>query len=158
MSKQSGDEQHYDYVIVGGGAAGCILADRLTASGRHKVLLLEAGGEGRHPWISIPAGFSKLMTNKTFNWGFETEPEENTLDRRIAVPRGKGLGGSTLINGMIYVRGIAQDYDGWAEQGATGWAWGDVEPYFLKLENWAGPQQTPGRAPGARAAPCMFVK
>ncbi|MFT0849674.1 GMC family oxidoreductase N-terminal domain-containing protein [Achromobacter sp. F4_2707] len=153
MSKQSGDKQHYDYVIVGGGAAGCILADRLTASGRHKVLLLEAGGEGRHPWISIPAGFSKLMTNKTFNWGFETEPEENTLDRRIAVPRGKGLGGSTLINGMIYVRGIAQDYDGWAEQGATGWAWGDVEPYFRKLENWAGPQQTPGRGTRGKSGP-----
>lgn len=138
----------YDYIIVGAGAAGCILANRLTASGRHTVLLLEAGGEGRHPWINIPAGFSKLMTNKTFNWGFETEPEDNTKGRRIAVPRGKGLGGSTLINGMIYVRGIAQDYDGWAQQGARGWSWEEVEPYFRKLENWAGPEQLPGR--GAR--------
>lgn len=138
-------QQQFDYVIVGAGAAGCILANRLTASGRHTVLLLEAGGEGRHPWITIPAGFSKLMTNKTFNWGFETEPEANTLGRRIAVPRGKGLGGSTLINGMIYVRGIAQDYDGWAGQGAHGWAWSDVEPYFRKLENWAGAPQLPGR-------------
>lgn len=138
-------QQQYDYVIVGAGAAGCILANRLTASGRHTVLLLEAGGQGRHPWISIPAGFSKLMTNKTFNWGFETEPEENTLGRRIAVPRGKGLGGSTLINGMIYVRGIAQDYDDWARQGAEGWSWSDVEPYFRKMENWAGPAQLPGR-------------
>lgn len=138
-------EPQYDYVIVGAGAAGCILANRLTASGRHTVLLLEAGGEGNHPWVSIPAGFSKLMTNKTFNWGFETEPEDNTMGRRIAVPRGKGLGGSTLINGMIYVRGIAQDYDAWAQQGAQGWAWNDVEPYFRKLENWAGPAQLPGR-------------
>lgn len=149
--------QHYDYVIVGGGAAGCILANRLTASGRHTVLLLEAGGEGRHPWIPIPAGFSKLMTHKRFNWGFVTEPEENTLGRRIAVPRGKGLGGSTLINGMIYVRGIAQDYDGWAEQGAQGWSWADVEPYFRKLENWAGPTQLPGRNPRGVGGP-MHVR
>lgn len=146
-------QQHYDYVIVGGGAAGCILANRLTASGRHTVLLLEAGGEGRHLWIPIPAGFSKLMTHKRFNWGFVTEPEENTLGRRIAVPRGKGLGGSTLINGMIYVRGIAQDYDGWAEQGAQGWSWADVEPYFRKLENWAGPKQLPGRNPRGVGGP-----
>lgn len=139
-------QQQYDYVIVGGGAAGCILANRLTANGRHSVLLLEAGGEGKHPWISIPAGFSKLMTNKTFNWGFETEPEDNTFGRRIAVPRGKGVGGSTLINGMIYVRGIAQDYDGWAAQGASGWSWSDVEPYFRKLENWNGAPQAPGRS------------
>jgi choline dehydrogenase len=139
-------QQQYDYVIVGGGAAGCILANRLTASGRYTVLLLEAGGEGRHPWISIPAGFSKLMTNKTFNWGFETEPEENTAGRRIGVPRGKGLGGSTLINGMIYVRGIAQDYDGWAAQGATGWSYQDIEPYFRKLEHWDGKDQDPGRS------------
>jgi len=150
---QSASQEQFDYVIVGGGAAGCILADRLTASGRHTVLLLEAGGEGRHPWISIPAGFSKLMTNKTFNWGFETEPEANTLSRRIAVPRGKGLGGSTLINGMIYVRGIQQDYDGWAARGAQGWSYADVEPYFRKLENWAGPEQAPGRSARGKAGP-----
>lgn len=130
-------EQQYDYVIVGAGAAGCILANRLSASGKHRILLLEAGGRTTHPWISIPAGFSKLMTNKTYNWGFETEPEDNTFGRRIAVPRGKGLGGSTLINGMIYVRGTAEDYDGWAQQhGAHGWSWSDVEPYFRKLEHW----------------------
>src|SRR5690606_35451404 len=138
-------QEQYDYVIVGGGAAGCILAKRLTASGQHSVLLLEAGGEGKHPRISIPEGFSKLMTNKTFNWGSETEPEDNTLGRRIAVPRGKGLGGSTLINGMIYVRGIAQDYDGWAAQGAKGRSWNDVEPYFRKLECWKGEKQVQGR-------------
>lgn len=128
----------YDYIIVGGGNAGCVLANRLTASGKHKVLLLEAGGEGRGFWIPIPAGFSKLLTNETFNWRFWTTPEEATMNRRIAVPRGKGLGGSTLINGMIYVRGQAQDYDGWAQAGARGWGFADVLPYFKKLEAWDG--------------------
>src|SRR5690606_29051905 len=96
---------------------------------------------------------SKLMTNKSFNWGFETEPEEATQGRTIAVPRGKGIGGSTLINGMIYVRGIAQDYDAWASMGAKGWSWSDVEPYFQKLENWAGRQQAPGCAVRGKQAP-----
>lgn len=149
-------DTQYDYIIVGAGAAGCILANRITESGRHSVLLLEAGGEGRHPWITIPAGFSRLMTNKTYNWGFETEPEDNTLRRRIAVPRGKGLGGSTLINGMIYVRGIPQDYDDWARQGARGWSWADVEPYFRKLEHWAGPEQLPDRLARGKNGP-MYV-
>src|SRR5690606_25148076 len=129
--------QAFDYVIVGAGAAGCILANRLTADGRYSVLLLEAGGEARNFWIPIPAGFSKLLTNRTFNWGFQTEPENNTLGRTIAVPRGKGLGGSTLINGMIYVRGTREDYDGWADQGATGWSSVAVAPYFHKVENVA---------------------
>ncbi len=101
----------YDYIIAGGGTAGCILANRLTENGKFRVLLLEAGGEARSMWISIPAGFSKLLVDPNFNWRFQTEPEENVHGRVIAVPRGKGLGGSTLINGMIYVRGIPQDYD-----------------------------------------------
>ncbi|HBP28978.1 MAG TPA: choline dehydrogenase [Advenella kashmirensis] len=126
----------FDYVIVGAGAAGCILANRLSADGRYSVLLLEAGGEGRNFWIPIPAGFSKLMTNRAFNWGFHTEPEANTLDRTIAVPRGKGLGGSTLINGMIYVRGTREDYDGWVNQGAVGWSYDEVVTYFDKIENY----------------------
>src|SRR5690625_2477678 len=116
----------FDYIIVGGGTAGCILANRLSADGKHQVLLLEAGEKNKHPWISIPAGFSKLLTHETFNWRFQSQPEENTLQRQIAIPRGKGLGGSTLINGMIYVRGIAEDFDGWAEQGATGWSFAQV--------------------------------
>ena len=127
----------YDYVIVGGGTAGCILANRLTASGRHRVLMLEAGGEPNGMWIPIPAGFSKLLVDPKFNWRFQTEPEEGTRGRAIAVPRGKGLGGSTLINGMIYVRGQPQDYDGWQAAGAHGWGWSEVEPYFRKLENYA---------------------
>ena len=126
----------YDYVIVGGGTAGCILANRLTASGTRRVLMLEAGGEPASMWINIPAGFSKLLTNKQYNWRFQTEAEENTNQRVIAVPRGKGLGGSTLINGMVYVRGQAGDYDAWRDAGAKGWGWKDVEPYFRKLENY----------------------
>jgi choline dehydrogenase-like flavoprotein len=126
----------FDYVIVGGGTAGCILANRLSASGRHKVLLLEAGGEGTGFWIPIPAGFSKLLTNPVFNWRFATEPEENVKGRTIAVPRGKGLGGSTLINGMIYVRGQPHDYDHWQHLGATGWGAADVLPYFERVENY----------------------
>ncbi|AKU12212.1 glucose-methanol-choline oxidoreductase [Azoarcus sp. CIB] len=126
----------FDYIIVGGGTAGCILANRLTASGRFRVLMLEAGGEARSMWIPIPAGFSKLLTNRKFNWCFETEPEDNTLRRKIAVPRGKGLGGSTLINGMIYARGQPEDYDAWEQAGARGWGARDVEPYFRKLESY----------------------
>ena len=126
----------FDYIIVGGGTAGCILANRLTASGRHRVLVLEAGGEPKSMWINIPAGFSKLLTNKKYNWRFQTEAEENTNSRVISVPRGKGLGGSTLINGMIYVRGQAGDYDSWMDGGAHGWSFKDVEPYFRKLENY----------------------
>ena len=127
-------KDHYDYIIVGAGAAGCILANRLTASGRHSVLLLEAGHEGRSIWISIPAGFGKLITDPRYNWLFQTEPEAMTRQRKIAVPRGKGLGGSTLINGMIYVRGQPADYDRWASLGADGWGWADVAPQFRKLE------------------------
>lgn len=136
----------YDYIIVGGGTAGCILANRLTASGQYRVLMLEAGAAASSMWIPIPAGFSKLMTNPRFNWGFETEPEDNVYGRTIAVPRGKGLGGSSLINGMIYVRGQAQDYDAWQQTGATGWAYRDVEPYFRKLECYPQGNDQRGKA------------
>ncbi len=128
----------FDYVIVGGGTAGCILANRLTASGKHTVLMLEAGVAEEGFWIPIPAGFSKLLVDPRFNWRFETTPEPNTLNRRIAVPRGKGLGGSTLINGMIFVRGQPTDYDRWRDLGADGWSWSDVEPYFRRFETYAG--------------------
>jgi choline dehydrogenase-like flavoprotein len=130
--------ESFDYVIVGGGTAGCVLANRLTEDGRHRVLLLEAGGKDNGFWIPIPAGFSKLLTGSRYNWRFETEPETNTNDRRIVVPRGKGLGGSTLINGMIFVRGQALDFDGWAQMGNRGWSFADVLPYFRKLENFEG--------------------
>ena len=128
------DATTFDYIIVGAGAAGCILANRLTACGNYTVLLLEAGGTGKHHWVPIPAGFSKLLTNTKLNWGFRSEPEDNVMGRTIAIPRGKGVGGSTLINGMIYVRGQPGDYDRWAER-APGWSWREVAPYFERLEN-----------------------
>lgn len=133
----SGDR--YDFIIVGGGTAGCVLAERLTRSGRFKVLLLEAGGEGQSFWIPIPAGFSKLLVDERFNWRFWSTPEEATRNRRIAIPRGKGLGGSTLINGMIWVRGQRQDYDGWAQAGCVGWGFDDVAPIFSRIEAYDGP-------------------
>lgn len=126
----------FDYIVVGGGTAGCILAARLSEDPRRTVLLLEAGGTDRGFWVPIPAGFSKLLSGSAFNWRFNTVPEQNTYDREIVVPRGKGLGGSTLINGMIFVRGQPQDYDGWAQLGATGWGWDDVLPYFKKFETF----------------------
>lgn len=130
------EPDQFDFIIVGGGTAGCVLADRLSENGRYTVLMLEAGGRDQGFWISIPAGFSKLLTGSRFNWRFETEPEEGTHHRRIVVPRGKGLGGSSLINGMIFVRGQKEDYDGWAQAGARGWSFDDVLPYFKKLESF----------------------
>ena len=128
--------EQFDYVIVGGGTAACILANRLSEDGRHTVLMLEAGGEPRSMWIAIPAGFTKLLNDPVYNWRFETKPEESVLGRTIAIPRGKGLGGSSLINGMIYVHGQSQDYDHWSRLGATGWSGHDVAPYFKKLETY----------------------
>jgi len=138
--------EQFDYVIVGGGTAACILANRLSAEGKHTVLMLEAGGEPKSMWIKIPAGFTKLLVNPVYNWRFETQPEDNVHGRTIAIPRGKGLGGSSLINGMIYVRGQRQDYDQWSERGATGWSAHEVEPYFKKIETYFAGSDARGKS------------
>ena len=130
----SGAGASFDFVIVGGGTAGCILANRLTASGRHTVLLLESGPTDSNPWIHIPIGYAKTMFNKKYNWGFHTEPEPGMNERRMYWPRGRVLGGSSSINGLIYIRGQQQDYDAWAAAGNPGWAWKDVFPLFRMLE------------------------
>ena len=125
----------YDYVIVGAGSAGCVLANRLSANTRNTVLLLEAGGADRNPWIHIPVGYIKTMAMPGVNWLFDTEPETYTYDRPIPVPRGRVLGGSSSINAMVYVRGQAEDFDVWAQLGNRGWSYEDVLPYFKKAEH-----------------------
>ncbi len=135
----------FDYVIVGGGTAGCVLANRLSASGRHRVLMLEAGPADRYLWIHIPIGYGKTMFHPIYNWGFHTEPDPGMLDRKIYWPRGRVLGGSSSINGLIYVRGQPEDYDAWAAAGNAGWGWRDVLPYFIRSEgNQRGASATHG--------------
>ena len=125
----------YDFVVIGAGSAGCVLANRLTEDGKRTVLLLEAGPEDRYPWIHIPIGYGKTMFHKKYNWGFQTDPEPNMANRRMYWPRGRGLGGSSSINGLIYVRGQPEDYDRWAALGNAGWSWKDVRPFFIKSEH-----------------------
>ena len=125
----------HDFVVVGAGTAGCVLAARLSESGRYSVLLLEAGPKDRYPWIHIPIGYGKTMFHPVYNWRFETEPDPGMDNRRIYWPRGRCLGGSSSINGLIYIRGQHEDYDHWAALGNAGWGWRDVAPYFRKLES-----------------------
>ena len=129
----------FDYIIVGAGSAGCVLADRLTEDGRSSVLLLEYGGSDRSIFIQMPAALSIPMNSKTYNWGYETEPEPHLGGRRIACPRGKVLGGSSSINGMVYVRGHPLDFEHWEEEGAKGWGYRNVLPYFRRAESFRGP-------------------
>ena len=124
-----------DYVIVGAGSAGCVLAHRLSEDPRNRVLLLEAGPEDRYPWIHIPIGYGKTMFHPVYNWGYYTDPDPNMKGRKLYWPRGRGLGGSSSINGLIYVRGQPEDYDAWRDAGNTGWGWEDVLPYFIRSEH-----------------------
>jgi choline dehydrogenase len=126
-----------DYVIVGAGSAGCVLANRLTEDPATRVVLIEAGGRDWHPLIHIPAGYMKLMDHPTLTWGFKAEPDPGVNGRAILYPRGRVLGGSSSINGMIYVRGQPEDFDHWAQLGNRGWSWDDVLPYFKKAEDQA---------------------
>jgi choline dehydrogenase len=138
-------EHTFDYVIAGAGSAGCVLAERLTASGRHKVLLLEAGGRDNHFWIHVPLGYGKLFTDQRVNWLYQSEPEAELGGRQIIQPRGKVLGGSSSINGLLYIRGQAEDFDHWRQLGNSGWAFDDVLPYFRKSEDQQrGPDQLHG--------------
>ena len=124
-----------DYVIVGAGSAGCVVASRLSETGA-SVVLLEAGPRDWHPMIHVPAGIGALIRNPQVNWNFTTEPETSSGERRLEWPRGRVLGGSSSINGMLYVRGAAADFDGWAQMGCRGWSYDDVLPYFVKSEDY----------------------
>jgi choline dehydrogenase-like flavoprotein len=125
----------YDFIVTGAGSAGCPVAARLSESGRYRVLLLEAGGPDRNPWIHIPLGYTRTYTDPRVNWMFESEPEKELNGRTLYQPRGKVLGGTSSINGMVYMRGTPADYDNWRQRGCEGWDWDNVLPFFKKAEN-----------------------
>ncbi len=131
------DAETYDFIVTGAGSAGAVVASRLSESGRHTVLLLEAGPPDSNPWIHIPLGFTKTFINPRVNWKFESAPQPTLDNRRLYLPRGKTLGGTSSINGMVYIRGNHADYDEWRQRGCTGWDWDSVLPYFRKAQNQA---------------------
>jgi choline dehydrogenase len=135
----------YDYIIVGAGSAGCVLANRLTANGEHRVLLLEAGGNDRSPWIQVPIGYGRTFNDPRFNWMYQAQPDPGLDNRSAFWPRGKVLGGSSSINAMVYVRGQPADYDDWRAAGNPGWSFSELLPYFKKLEDHSwGPSEFHG--------------
>jgi choline dehydrogenase len=137
--------QRFDYVIVGAGSAGCVLANRLSADSGVSVCLIEAGGRDWYPWIHIPVGYFYTFDNPRTDWRFRTEPDPGLAGRSIKYPRGRVLGGTSSINGMVYIRGQARDYDGWRQAGNIGWSWNDVLPYFKKSEDQVrGPSEAHG--------------
>ena len=126
------DSAEFDYVIVGAGSAGSVLAERLSADGRHRVLVLEAGGTDRRFYVQLPLGYGKLFYDPAVNWMYRAEPDPGLAGQSDHWPRGKILGGCSSINGMLYLRGQAADYDGWRQMGLTRWGWDDVLPLFRK--------------------------
>ena len=134
-ANRSPETFEFDYVVVGAGSAGCVLANRLSADGKNSVLLLEAGPTDSNLWIHVPLGYGKLFKDKTVNWMYQTEPEPGLDGRTVFQPRGKVLGGSSSINGLLYVRGQHEDYDRWRQHGNSGWGYDDVLPYFKKAED-----------------------
>jgi choline dehydrogenase len=130
--------EKFDYIIVGAGSAGCVLANRLSEDGKYSVCLLEAGPPDWHPFIHIPAGFIYTLTNPSINWLYKSEPSWGTNGRSMSVPRGKTLGGSSSINGLVFNRGQPMDFDVWAQKGNLGWSYADVLPYFRSYEKRIG--------------------
>ena len=150
-------DQEFDYVVVGGGTAGCVLAARLSEDPATKVLLLEAGPHPRSMWINMPAGMGRLFVNCRYNWGFESEPEPHLDGRVLYWPQGKTLGGSSAINGMAFVRGQPEDFERWVELGASGWGWSDVLPWFRRIEHRSGGSELRGHGGPLRISDPGYV-